>query len=300
MPLHLPDIDPVIVHLGPVAVRWYALAYVAGIIAGWYYIGRMLKQTELWTPRRPPLDLHQLDDLILWITLGVILGGRIGYILAYDTSIIWQHPWQMFMIWQGGMSFHGGFTGVAVATVAYCVTKRFPAERMFSLGDLIASAAPIGLFFGRIANFINGELWGRVTHVPWGTVFCNSYTPVNAFGQCAAGYEPRHPSQLYEAFGEGLFMFILLYVLGQRMGKLRRPGLIMGVFILGYGLIRILLENVRNPDAQMPDFLRHGITMGMILSVPMVVAGGFFIWYALRETPAATGIENTDTPDTTL
>jgi phosphatidylglycerol:prolipoprotein diacylglycerol transferase len=283
MPLNLPDIDPIIVHLGPVAIRWYALAYVAGIVAGWLYISSLIKKEALWAPRAAPVAPLQLDDLILWVTLGVILGGRIGYVLAYDTSIIWKDPLQIFQIWQGGMSFHGGFTGVVVATILYCRAQKFDLPRMLNLGDLLACAAPIGLFFGRIANFINGELWGRTTDVPWGIIFCNKYIEKQYGGDCPAGLYPRHPSQLYEALGEGLLMFILLWLLANRFKQFKRPGLIMGTFIAGYGLIRILLENVRNPDAQMTSF--QIITMGMILSVPMVLAGAYLIWNALRQTP---------------
>lgn len=297
--MHLPDINPVLFHVWIFSIRWYALAYVAGIVAGWFYMNRMLKQADLWAPRQPPLEPTQLDDLILWVTVGVILGGRIGYILAYDTSVIWKDPLQMLKIWEGGMSFHGGFTGVVVATIVYCRSQKFPLDRMLSLGDLLASAAPIGLFFGRIANFINGELWGRETHLPWGMVFCNKYIAAQYYdklqGACPAGDVPRHPSQLYEALGEGLIMFAVLLLLGQRLGKLQRPGLIMGTFILGYGVIRILLENVRNPDEQMLGFFKI-ITMGMILSAPMVLAGGFFIWRALRPEAAATPVP-ADKPD---
>ena len=310
MPLHLPDIDPVIVHLGPLAIRWYALAYVFGIVAGWYYISRMLKAERLWTPRSAPLEPSQLDDLILWITLGVILGGRIGYILFYDASIIWKDPVQVFTIWQGGMSFHGGFLGVIIATVGYSLAKKFPASRMLNLGDLLAAAAPIGLFAGRLANFVNGELWGRPTHVPWGMVFCNKYILQQYNGDCPANHDPltgeyhdvvRHPSQLYEAFGEGLLLFSIIALLIWRFGRLRRPGLVMGTFVTGYAIIRILLENVREPDAQMLPFFKNVITMGQSLSLLMLVAGMFFIWYALREPPAATGETpkpvSADTPD---
>ncbi len=286
MPLHLPDINPVIVHFGIISVRWYALAYVVGIVLGWLYISRMLKQVSLWAPRSAPLEPSQLDDLILWITGGVILGGRIGYILFYDASIMWKDPIEVFMIQHGGMSFHGGFLGVMIATVGYSLVKKFSADRMLNLGDLLASAAPIGLFFGRLANFVNGELWGRVTHVPWGMVFCNSYTPTDAYGNCLAGLEPRHPSQLYEAFGEGLVLFTVLYLLGHRFGKFRQPGLVMGAFIAGYGIIRILLENVREPDSQMLPFFKNVITMGQLLSLFMVIGGAFFIWYARRTKPA--------------
>jgi phosphatidylglycerol:prolipoprotein diacylglycerol transferase len=286
MSLKLPDIDPVLVHIGPLAIHWYALAYIAGIVCGWLYVSRLLRRGELWTPRTPPITTAQLDDLILWIMLGIVLGGRIGYIIAYDTSIIWEHPLQMFQIWQGGMSFHGGFTGVMIATLLYCRAKKLDLRSILNLGDALAAATPIGLFFGRLANFVNGELWGRPTSLPWGMDFCNKYILQQYNGVCPADPDGvpvlRHPSQLYEALGEGVILFSLMWLLIHRFGKLKQPGLIMGVFIAGYGIVRILLENVRNPDAQMPDFLKHWITMGMILSVPMVLAGGFLIWNSGR------------------
>ncbi len=293
MTLRLPDIDPVLIHLGPVAIRWYALAYVAGIVLGWLYAGRLLKRTELWPGNKPPLSADQLDDLILWLTGGVILGGRIGYILAYDASIIWQKPLDVFKIWEGGMSFHGGFTGVLLAAVLWSRRNGVGFAGALSLGDLLATVAPIGLFFGRIANFINGELWGRVTQVPWGMVFCNSYIrkqyEETYHGLCPAGELPRHPSQLYEALGEGLIMFFLLWFLGQRLYKFKRPGLVMGVFIMGYGIIRIGVEMVRNPDEQMLGFFKTVITMGQLLSIPMVVGGAWLIWRAMKSDvpPAA-------------
>lgn len=297
MPLHLPDIDPVLLHLGPVKVRWYALAYVAGIVLGWLYAARLLRQPKLWPQDRPPISAEQLDDLILWLTAGVILGGRIGYIIAYDASIVWKAPLEVFKIWEGGMSFHGGFTGVLIASVIWSRRNGLDLSRALGLGDLLASCAPMGLFFGRLANFVNGELWGRVTHVPWGMVFCNTYTPVDAYGQCAAGLLPRHPSQLYEAFGEGLLLFTVLLLLGTQMKKLRRPGLIMGVFIAGYGTLRILVEMVRNPDAQMLPFFKDVVTMGQLLSIPMVAAGIWLIWRALK-TPEAPMPAVTQSPDT--
>jgi phosphatidylglycerol:prolipoprotein diacylglycerol transferase len=284
--LKLPDIDPVLVHLGPVAIHWYAIAYIAGIVCGWLYVSRLLRRDDLWAPRTPPITTAQLDDLILWIMLGIILGGRIGYIIAYDTSIIWEHPLQMFQIWQGGMSFHGGFLGVMTAGLLYCRAKKLDVASILNLGDALASATPIGLFFGRLANFVNGELWGRPTTLPWGMDFCNKYILQQYGGVCPADPDGlpvlRHPSQLYEALGEGVILFTLMWLLIHRFGKLKQPGLIMGVFIAGYGIVRILLENVRNPDAQMPDFLRHGITMGMILSIPMVLIGAFLIWNSRR------------------
>lgn len=298
-PLHLPDINPVIYHIWIISIRWYALAYVVGIVLGWFYISRMLKQDNLWTPRSAPLEASQLDDLILWITAGVILGGRIGYILFYNASIIWKTPVEIFTIWKGGMSFHGGFLGVVAATVGYSLVKKFPLDRMLNLGDLLAAAAPIGLFFGRLANFINGELWGRPTNLPWGMVFCNHYireqNKEQYGGECPANFDPatgsfhdiaRHPSQLYEAFGEGLVLFAITALLVWRFGRLRRPGLVMGVFVAGYAVIRILLENVREPDDQMLPFFKHVITMGQLLSLLMLIAGIFFIWHARRNKSA--------------
>ncbi|MDV6329749.1 prolipoprotein diacylglyceryl transferase [Asticcacaulis sp. 201] len=291
--MNLPDIDPVLIHLGPVAVRWYALAYVAGIVAGWLYVGSLIKKQALWTPRQPPVDAAQLDDLILWITLGIILGGRIGYVLAYDMSIIWKSPLDVFKIWQGGMSFHGGFVGVTLATVLYCKSQRFDQARMLNLGDLLACAAPIGLFFGRIANFVNGELWGRHTNAPWGMIFCNKYIEQQYGGPCPAGLYPRHPSQLYEAFAEGILLFAILFVLVHVYRQFKRPGLIMGVFITGYGVFRIIIENFREPDAQMLPFFKNVITMGQTLSLLMVAGGAFFIWLALRNAPPPA---DTETP----
>ena len=300
-PLHLPDIDPVLLHLGPVSVRWYALAYVAGIVLGWFYAAGLLRRPRLWPQDRPPVTVEQLDDLILWLTAGVILGGRIGYVIAYDASIVWKAPIEVFKIWEGGMSFHGGFTGVLIASLIWARRNGLDLPRVLGLGDLLASCAPIGLFFGRLANFVNGELWGRATHVPWGMVFCNKYTPLNPItNECLAGLEPRHPSQLYEAFGEGLLMFAALWLLGMQLKKLRRPGLVMGVFIAGYGVLRVLVEMVRNPDAQMLPFFKDVITMGQLLSVPMVAAGLWLVCRAVRtpELPAPPAVQPSDkTPE---
>lgn len=289
MHLTLPDINPVIFQVSIVAVRWYAVAYVAGIVLGWLYIGKLLRTESLWAPRTPPATTVQLDDLILWITAGIILGGRIGYILAYDMSIMWRDPVEVFMIQHGGMSFHGGFTGVAIATIIYCRWQKFTPAQMLSLGDVLACAAPIGLFLGRLANFVNGELWGRPTSLPWGMDFCNKYILQQYQGTCPADPDGipvfRHPSQLYEALGEGLILFGVCAFLAWRLNKLQKPGLIMGVFIAGYGLIRIMLESVRNPDEQMLPFFKI-ITMGTLLSIPMVLVGGFLIWQATRTIEA--------------
>jgi len=293
-PLNMPDINPVALHVWILDIRWYALAYIAGIVLGWFYISSLVKRQDLWTPRSAPVNTAQIDDLILWITLGVILGGRIGYILAYDMSIIWKNPLEVFMINHGGMSFHGGFTGVVVACILYCRAQKFTLPQALNLGDLLACAAPIGLFFGRLANFINGELWGRLTSAPWGMVFCNQYIEKQYNGACPAGYYPRHPSQLYEALCEGLILFIVLFVLSRVQRQFKRPGLVMGVFVAGYGVFRILIENFREPDEQMLPFFKNVITMGQLLSVIMVIGGAFFVWRALRQTAPAVVTEEVD------
>ena len=262
-----PDFDPVLIHIGPLAIRWYALAYVAGILLGWRYAATILRKPSLWTRRPAPISGLQLDDLILWITLGVIVGGRLGHTLFYTPSLIWRDPLEILKVWHGGMSFHGGALGVLLALVMFARANKLDALRM---GDVIAAATPIGLFFGRIANFINGELWGRPTTVPWGVVFPG------------AGPLPRHPSQLYEAALEGLVLFAVLAWAVWAKKWTNRRGVIMGLFVAGYGVIRISLENVREPDAYMPHF-PLGLTMGMMLSAPMVVAGAVLIWRGLTE-----------------
>lgn len=287
LPLFMPDIDPVALQIGPVAIRWYALAYVTAIAFGWFYISRLLKSSSLWTKTQPPLTGEQLDDLIIWMIGGIIIGGRLGYVIAYDTATIWSNPLQIFKTWEGGMSFHGGFLGVVFAALYFGYRQDLSHKQMLNIGDLLACSAPIGLMLGRLANFVNGELWGRVTDVPWGIVFCNSYSLSSNQG-CIAGYDPRHPSQLYEAALEGVFLFILLFIMSHRYKLFSRPGLLMGTFITGYGLFRILLETVREPDAQMPIMLGGHLTMGMILSLPMVIVGLAWVYNAFRVRPPET------------
>jgi phosphatidylglycerol---prolipoprotein diacylglyceryl transferase len=266
-----PNFDPVLVQIGPFAIRWYALAYVAGILLGWRYVVSLVKNERLWGGQTPPLAPVQIDDLVLWITLGVILGGRLGYVLFYSTSLLWTDPLEILKVWHGGMSFHGGLIGVTIALISFAVTQKV---EVFRLSDLVAPAVPIGLFFGRIANFINGELWGRPTTVPWGIIFPN------------AGPEPRHPSQLYEATLEGLVLFIILRIATHRLKWLQRRGAVTGLFLVCYALARISLENVREPDRFMPHF-PLGLTMGMMLSIPMALFGLFLLWRGLRQEPEA-------------
>ncbi|HEX4711003.1 prolipoprotein diacylglyceryl transferase [Phenylobacterium sp.] len=262
-----PHIDPVLVQIGPFAIRWYALAYVATILLGWRYTIGNIRNAKLWTYRPPPATAEQIDDLILWLTLGVIVGGRLGHVLFYTPALIWTDPLEILKIWHGGMSFHGGALGVLVAGLAFARTNKLDALR---LGDVIVAAEPIGGLLVRIANFINGELWGRPTTAPWGMVFPG------------AGPLPRHPSQLYEAALEGLVLFLVLRWATHGRKWLNRRGVVMGLFLTGYGLIRISLENVREPDSYMPHF-PLGLTMGMMLSAPMVLLGLLLMWRGLRE-----------------
>jgi len=263
--LAFPVIDPVAFAIGPFAVRWYALAYIVGLVAGWRLAMRIAGSPE---SRVLPV---QVDGFLLWATLGVVLGGRTGYVLFYNLDYYLQNPADMFALWHGGMSFHGGMLGVIVAMVAYCRWLGIP---FFAFTDVIACVTPIGLFFGRIANFINGELWGRVAHdVPWAMVFPGG------------GPEPRHPSQLYQAAMEGVILFLLLNVLRWKTPAPDRPGVLSGVFLTGYGVARIVGELFRQPDAQI-GYLIGGTTMGQWLSLPMVLLGLGVVWWASRRQPA--------------
>ena len=254
-----PEIDPVLIAIGPIAIRWYALAYVAGLLLGWHYVARLARRRPVGVPPAA------IDDLLIWMTLGVILGGRIGYVLFYNLEHYLAQPADALAVWQGGMSFHGGLLGVIAAMVLFAHRRQVP---LLSLGDLVAAATPIGLFFGRIANFINGELYGRQADVAWAMVFPRG------------GPMARHPSQLYEAALEGLVLFGVLAWLVWRTGALRRRGLVAGVFLAGYALARIAAELFREPDPQL-GFLLSGLTMGQLLSLPMLAAG---LWLAARAT----------------
>ncbi len=261
-----PVFDPVAISIGPIAIRWYALAYIGGIVLGWIYARSLVKKERLWGGP-VPITLVQLDDFILWVTIGIILGGRTGYVLFYNPTYFLQHPAEIFQLWNGGMSFHGGFLGCVAAVMVFARKNDIS---ILSLGDITTAVAPIGILLGRIANFINSELWGRTadSSVPWAMVFPNG------------GPLPRHPSQLYEAGLEGILLFLVLAVM-IRMGALKRPGLILGSFIAIYGLARITGEFFREPDPQL-GFLWGGLTMGMLLSVPMIIAGAILIVMARR------------------
>jgi phosphatidylglycerol:prolipoprotein diacylglycerol transferase len=271
MPLYaipFPAFDPVLISVGPIAIRWYALADIVGILLGWVYARAIIRRETLWDGPAP-MTVTDFDDFVLWVTLGIILGGRIGYVLFYNPGYFAAHPLESVQLWKGGMSFHGGFLGCVLAVVLFARRRGLP---ILSLGDLTCAAGTIGIFLGRIANFINGELWGRPTDVPWAMVFPNG------------GPLPRHPSQLYEAALEGLVLFTVLALL-IRAGALKRPGLILGAFALGYAIARAIGEHFREPDIQI-GFLWGGLTMGTLLSLPLMLAGIALIAVALRREPA--------------
>jgi phosphatidylglycerol---prolipoprotein diacylglyceryl transferase len=298
--LQFPDFDPVLVAipalhlgsltLGPFPVRWYALAYIAGIFLGYRYCVALVKNQRLWGERTPTATPVQLESLMLWVTFAIILGGRLGYVLFYmlvspdQRSDLFAHPYIVFEIWTGGMSFHGAAIGVGVALIGFA---RANSLALLGVTDLVAASEPIGQCFGRLANFVNGELWGRPTNLPWGMVFCNHHVAQENGGACPAEVMvPRHPSQLYESALEGVVLFLVLRFATHRLHWLQRPGAATGLWMVGYGTIRIALENVRNPDIGMPSF-PLGLTMGMMLSIPMILLGTALIWWALRKPPPA-------------
>ena len=283
--LPFPDISPEIftIELGSFAfsLRWYALAYIAGLVIAWRLVVGMMKRPALWGEGGPPMTKEQPEDLLTWIILGVVLGGRLGYVLFYQPGYYFSNPGEILKVWEGGMSFHGGFLGVVVAGLAYCWKNKLPAMRV---GDAVAVSAPTGLMLGRLANFINAELWGRPTDVPWAFAF-----PGRAAQNCPGieGLCARHPSQLYEAGLEGLILGAVMLWLAYRKGWLMRPGAMIGVFLTGYALARGFVEFFRQPDAQFVSegnplglawqFGGYGLTMGQLLSVPMILLGVFLI-----------------------
>ncbi len=261
--LMFPQFDPVVVALGPLAIRWYALAYIAALVLGWRLV-------RIWVEMTPAVATRlQADDFLTWATLGVVLGGRAGYVLFYQPAAFLAAPWRILAVWEGGMSFHGGMLGVALAIILYCRQLGLP---VLGFADRIAVAAPIGLGLGRVANFINGELWGREADpsLPWAMIFPN------------AGPAPRHPSQIYQALMEGLILFILMFALSRSERIRARFGLLTGIFLCGYAVARIIGEFFRQPDAFL-GFLFAGATMGQLLSVPMLLAGlGMIAWSRRR------------------
>ena len=260
-----PHFDPVAVWIWHFPIRWYALAYISGLLIGWRYCVALAK--------KPPaiISTEGIDDLLVWVTFGVVLGGRTGYVLFYKPGYYLQNPSDIVALWHGGMSFHGGCAGVVLALWLYCRRHKVS---LLGVADIVACAVPIGLFFGRIANFVNGELFGRPSNVPWAMVFPNG------------GPEPRHPSELYQATLEGIVLFLVLFAL-ERRGARWRPGLITGAFLIGYAIARTIGELFRQPDEQLGYLLFGVVTMGQILSLPMLAAGAWMIWRARNRPPLA-------------
>ncbi|SMX26565.1 Prolipoprotein diacylglyceryl transferase [Pelagimonas phthalicica] len=272
------------------ALRWYALAYIAGILIGWRLAVITVKRTALWRDDQPPMQPKQIEDLLTWIILGVIIGGRLGYVLFYQPGYYLANPHEIPMIWSGGMAFHGGFLGTVIAAWIFCARNNIA---KLPTADMLALATPVGLLFGRLANFINAELWGRATEVRWGVIFPGA--AAQDCGQAVGELCARHPSQLYEAGLEGLLLGLVILVLIRR-GALKTPGLILGTFLTGYGLARFIVEFFRQPDAQFQSpgnplgLAFHidgfGLTMGQTLTIPMIAIGVYFILRALRQRPA--------------
>ena len=277
-----PDIDPVLVQLGPFAIRWYALAYVAGILLGWRYATGLIRNTALWTRRPAPVTSEQMDDLVLWIAIGVIGGGRLGHVLFYTPAMIATDPLGILRVWEGGMSFHGGVIGVAIAMVVFAWRNKLDLLR---IADVVAPAYPIGHFLGRIANFINGELWGRPSDVAWAMIF-----PMDPTGL------PRHPSQLYEALLEGALIIAVMLPLFWKTRARFRPGVLVGTFTAIIATARFVVEFYRQPDEHLAEFaLRTGLSMGQWLSIPLILASVAMIVWALRRPPLASGKAGTPT-----
>lgn len=271
-----PAIDPIALQIGPVAIRWYGLAYAAGLILGWLYIRQLLQRAELWPGNTQPMAADDVDELLIWVTAGVIIGGRLGHVLFYHPTFYFSNPLEILAIWKGGMAFHGGLVGTAVAMYAFAQRKDIS---LWPVADLVSAAVPIGLFFGRVANFINAEVIGSPTSMPWGMVFPST------------GPEPHHPAMLYEAALEGIALFLLLRYLTHARLSLKSPGLTAGVFLVGYGAFRIFCEFFKIVDYRL-IFDGLPITYGMIYSVPMLILGAWVIQDA-RSRAMTTGREKT-------
>jgi phosphatidylglycerol:prolipoprotein diacylglycerol transferase len=300
MVIPFPEIDPVAVHIyGPIAIRWYALAYIAGVLVGWWFAVAMLRQKSLWTKSpfngKPPATEEEIGDLVVWATLGVILGGRLGWDIFYGVLLcshspggaychglpmeFLTNPIRLIAAWDGGMSFHGGAIGVVLAIWLFCRRRKLS---FFMIGDLVCLVQPIGQFFGRIANFVNGELWGKPADVPWAMEFCNK-TIIKHYGGCPAGIKPRHPSQLYEAALEGILLFVVLQICLRVFRLHERPGLISAIFLASYGALRFVVEFFREPDTPFLGWF----SMGQALSVALLLAGGYLAFVVLSKPKAA-------------
>ncbi len=279
--LTFPAIDPVAVQIGPFAVKWYGLSYMAGLLIGWQYVRHLLATPGIWKGNAAPFGLEKVDDLLLYITLGVIVGGRLGSVLFYEPGYYLQHPLEVVQIWKGGMAFHGALLGCGVAIWLFA---RRSGVSMWSTMDLCAAAVPIGLLFGRLANFINGELFGRPTTMPWGMVFPRVVEMYPQFATIEP--TPRHPSQLYESFSEGLLLFLAIRILTHVFGGLKTPGLAVGTFLVGYAIARSTCELFRQPDPA-HAFTAGIFTPGITYSIPMLVLGVVFIQLARQRATTA-------------
>ena len=268
--LAFPAIDPVLLRLGPLEIHWYGVAYVAGILLGWWYAKKLVSTPRLWPDGASPIAPREIDDFLTWAVIGIIAGGRLGYVLFYNLSYYLSNPLEIASVWDGGMSFHGGALGAIAAMVLFARSRGFSA---YSLLDVIATVSCFGLFFGRVANFINSELWGSPTNVAWGIIFPNG------------GPQPRHPSQLYEAMLEGVVLFIVLNILIWSYKKLKDPGFVGGAWVFGYGVSRIIVEFYRMPDAHLGYLAGGWLTMGMVLSLPMLAIGLWGMLTAQARTP---------------
>ena len=267
-----PDFDPVALQLGPFAIKWYGLAYLSGLVFGWLYIRHLLQTTTIWANDKPPFTPAKVDDLLLYITAGVVLGGRLGFVIFYEPGYYLSHPADIIAVWKGGMAFHGALVGCAFAIWIFA---RRNGVSTWSTADLCTASVPIGLFFGRIANFINGELYGRPTTVPWGMVF-----PEARLHYPNIEPTPRHPSQLYEAALEGLLLFIVLRIMTHHFGALKRPGLVTGTFLVGYALARSTAEEFFRQPHFGHAFNVGPLTVGTVYSIPMLIAGIVLIYFA--------------------
>lgn len=271
MAIPFPGIHPVAIKLGPLSIRWYGLAYLTGLVLGWLYMRRLLRSPDLWRGA-PPMKVEQADDFLLWTTLGTVIGGRLGFILLYEPSLFFRDPGRIFAVWEGGMAFHGGLIGVTVAIVLFA---RWNAISLLSLGDLAGATVPFGLFFGRLANFINGEMYGRLTDMPWGVEFPAAVLDAgHAFG-------PRHPTQIYEAFFEGVVLFFILRYFTHSRHALKEPGFTAGVFLFAYGIARIGVEFFKQWDYEQ-FFTTAYFSEGMVYSLPMLIFGAFLMARAVR------------------
>ena len=279
-----PNLDPVALEIGFLSIKWYGLAYLVGLLIGWYYVRRLLSEHHLWPNGKAPFTPAKVDDLLIYITIGVILGGRLGFVCLYEPDYYLANPLEVVKIWRGGMAFHGALIGSAIAIFLFARNHKVSA---LSTMDLCTAAVPVGLIFGRMANFINAELYGRVSDVSWSVIFCNDTIRKYSGGVCPGGSLPRHPSQLYEAALEGVVLFLVLRVFTHRFESLKSPGMTAGLFLIGYGLARSTAELFREPhDGH--AFNIGPLTAGIAYSIPMIAIGAWLVYRGRKAANQAT------------